>query len=500
MAKDKINNISQSVEFFKKLSTSQKMISAGVVLVTVVAIILLVSFVNRPDYGTLFSNLAPQDASKIVEKLKEKSIPYQLEGNGSSILVPKESLYDLRLSLAGEGLPQSSTVGYEIFDKTNLGISDFVQKINYRRALEGELARTILQIGEVEGARVHIVIPEKKLFKEDEKPPTASVILKLRTGRTPSRETIQGIVHLISSSIEGLETDNVTVVDSRGMLLSNNNKQNTLAALTATQYELQRQVESSLTNKAQSMLDGVLGYNNAIVQVTAELDFRQVERTSEKYDPENTAIRSEQISEDKTTSKDSSPSSSRNNTVTNYEVNKEVARITENQGSIKRISVAVTVNGKQKEVIRGGETVYENEPQTEEVLNKISEVVKRAVGYTVQRGDEISVVNLPFAVEKIKDDFEYQVSPVTKYNDWIKLVIIAVAMAAAVVILLSLLKRFKNTDTSTGTVNALTASPLQARYDAVLSQGNRREVVAELLNNNPEEASRLLKAWLADGE
>lgn len=500
MAKENIRNFAQSVEFYTKLSTPQKLISAGVVLATVIAIIFLVSFVNRPDYGTLFSNLAPQDASKIVEKLKEKSIPYKLEGNGSTILVPKESLYDLRLSLAGEGLPQSSTVGYEIFDKTNLGISDFVQKVNYRRALEGELARTILQIGEVEGARVHIVLPEKKLFKEDEKPPTASVILKLRTGKIPSRETIQGITHLLSSSIEGLETENVTVVDSRGMLLSNNNKQNSFAALTATQYELQRQVETSLTSKAQKMLDGVLGYNNAIVQVTSELDFRQVERTSETYDPENTAIRSEQTSEDKTTANGSTPSSSRSNTVTNYEVNKEVARIIENQGSVKRLSVAVTVNGKQKVVNKGNETIYENEPQPEEVLNKITEVVKRAVGYNIQRGDEISVVNLPFAVETIKHDFEYQDSPVTKYDDWIKLIIIAVAMAAAVIILLSLLKRFKNSESISPTEAVLAPSSLQAKYDAVLGQGNRREVLAELLNKNPEESSRLLKAWLADEE
>lgn len=486
MAKEKNINLTQSVEFFKNLSTSQKLITAGVLAVTVIAIIALVMFVNRPDYGTLFSNLAPQDAAKIVEKLKEKSINYKLEGNGSTILVPKENLYELRLSLASEGLPQSSTVGYEIFDKTNLGISDFVQKVNYRRALEGELARTILQIGEVEGARVHIVLPERKLFKEDEKPPTASVILKLRTGKAPSRETIQGIVHLISSSIEGLDTEDVTVVDSRGMLLSNNNKQNNFAALTATQYELQRQVETSLTSKAQSMLDGVLGHNNAIVQVNADLDFRQVERTMEKYDPENTVVRSEQLSEDKTTSKDSSPSSSRSNTVTNYEINKEIERIIENQGSIKRISIAVTVN--------------ENEPRTESELAKISDVVKRAVGYNIQRGDEISVVNLPFAVENIKDDFQYNLDPVTKYNNWIKLAIIAIAMGAAVVILLSLLKRFKNTDTSMEAFAPLGPSSLKGNYDAILNQGNRREVVAELVNNNPEEASRLLKAWLADGE
>ncbi|HCV42271.1 MAG TPA: flagellar M-ring protein FliF, partial [Bacteroidetes bacterium] len=206
--------------FMQRLSIGQKIMLVGVTLASIAAIVALITVVNRPSYGMLFSNLRPEDASKIVEKLKERSVPYTLDDGGKTILVPKQQVYDLRLSLAGEGLPQSSVIGYEIFDRTNLGVSDFVQKVNYRRALEGELARTILELEEVEGARVHIVVPEKALFKDDEKAATASVVLKLRSGKPLKRETVQGIAHLVASSVEGLETNNVTIVDSRGSLLS----------------------------------------------------------------------------------------------------------------------------------------------------------------------------------------------------------------------------------------------------------------------------------------
>jgi flagellar M-ring protein FliF len=262
-----------------RLSAGQKALLAGVALASVVAIALLVSVVNRPSLGILFSNLAPEDAGTIVEKLRERKIDYELQDGGRSILVPQNSIYDLRLSLAGEGLPHSSVVGYEIFDRTNLGVSDFVQKVNYRRALEGELARTILQLNEVEGARVHLVMPARALFKEDEHPATASVVLKLRSGHRLSEGSVQGIANLVSASVEGMESRNVTIVDSRGALLSSRQDEGTMASLSTSQLEMQQKVEQHLARKAQTLLEGAVGAGNAIVQVAAELDFRQVERT-----------------------------------------------------------------------------------------------------------------------------------------------------------------------------------------------------------------------------
>jgi flagellar M-ring protein FliF len=205
----------QFSRLFGNLTGTQKALIAVVAVAMTIGMVALVTVVNRPTFGVLYSNLAEQDASKIVDKLKEKSIPYTLEDGGKSILVPRQQLYELRLSLASEGLPHSSTIGYEIFDRTNLGVSDFVQKINYQRALEGEISRTILQLDEVEGVRVHIVTPEKALFRDDQKPPTASVVLKLRSGKPLARGTSQAIGHLIASSVEGMDASSVTIVDSR---------------------------------------------------------------------------------------------------------------------------------------------------------------------------------------------------------------------------------------------------------------------------------------------
>ena len=220
--------------------------------------------------------------------------------------MPKQKVYELRLALAGEGLPQTSLIGYEIFDRTNLGISDFVQKVNYRRALEGELARTILTLEEVEAARVHLVVPEKSLFKEDEKPATASVVLKLKSGK-PLKEA-ESAGHRASDLEQRGRPGERECHDrrfQRAAPVGQAPGELTWRRLTSTQYEVQQTVERYLGQKAQQLLESVVGPGNSLVQVNAELDFRQVERTLEQYDPERTAIRSEQTSEEKTTTGDS---------------------------------------------------------------------------------------------------------------------------------------------------------------------------------------------------
>ncbi len=512
----------QFIDFLRRLSPGQKFALGGVTLGAATALVALVIVVNKPSYGTLFNNLAPQDASKIVEKLQEKKVPYQLEDNGKTVLIPKDNIYDIRLVLAGEGLPQSSLVGYEIFDRTNLGVSDFVQKVNYRRALEGEIARTILQLEEVEGARVHIVVPERVLFKEDEKPTTASVVLKLRTGKGLRHENVQGIIHLIASSVEGLEPSNVTVVDSRGKMLSDEQKENTLAAKTATQYDLQQKVENYLALKAQNMLDGVVGSGNARVQVTAELDFRQVERTLEQYDPERTVVRSEQITEEKNVLKDSVQPSTRSNTVTNYEVNKTLERVIENVGGIKRLSVAAIVNGSTIQRQQDGQTVTEYQARKPEEMSQLTEIVKRAVGYDEKRSDEVSVMNLPFGTEQT-DGFVFKDAPGSEwkqvlYDDTYSKLLIVLAMAGAAVMLWQLLRRVRllsaPPEEYLGTRVNMTADDTKAALakreqhflppaESLISteaklRADRRDRIAEYISNKPKEAGRLLKVWLAE--
>ncbi|MBX2989631.1 MAG: flagellar M-ring protein FliF [Bacteroidetes bacterium] len=526
---------SQLIDLTRRLSIAQKFALGAVTFGVIVGLIILVTFVNRPTYGTLFSNLAPQDASKIVEKLQEKKVEYKLEDNGKTIVIPKDNIYDVRLALAGEGLPQSSIVGYEIFDRTNLGVSDFVQKVNYRRALEGEIARTILQIEEVEGARVHIVVPEKALFKDDEKPTTASIVLKLKSGKPLRRENIQGIVHLVSSSIEGLDPSNVTIVDSRGTMLSDVEKGNSLAARTSTQYELQQRVENYLSQKAQTLLEGVVGPGNARVQVSAELDYRQVERTLEQYDPDKTVVRSEQVTEEKSVVNDSSSPSTRNNSVTNYEVNKSIEHIIENVGGIKRLTIAGIVNDVPRQVEKEGRTVTEFQSRKPEEMNQLSEIVKRAVGFDEKRNDEVALVNLPFGGNVESEGFLYKDAPA---NNWTEILqddsygklLTLLAMLGAVGMMWVLLSKFRGgsdpelgeilgtrVDVLSGDAGRLgAASPqrgalggknqrrqLAAAGNTLLSdeaqiREERQQRIAEYIANRPKEAGRLLKVWLVD--
>ena len=501
--------------FMRRLSLAQKLALAGVTVAVVAGIIGLVTVVNRPSFATLFSNLNEQDASKIVAKLKERQIEYQLEEGGKTVLVPRDQVYDLRLSLAGEGLPQSSVIGYEIFDRTNLGVSDFVQKVNYRRALEGEIARTILQLQEVEGARVHLAVPERALFKEDEKPVTASVVLKLRSGKPLGREAVRGITHLVSSSVEGLDPGHVTVVDAHGALLSDADRPASLSALTSTQLELQNNVEQHLAQKARSLLESVVGAGNCIVQVHADLDFRQVDRTLEQYDPERTTVRSEEMNEETVAGADSGSGSSRTNSITNYEVNKTVEHIVESVGSVRRLSVAALVNGVPRTVERDGQTVTEVTPRPQEEMDKLTELVRKAVGFNSERKDEISVTNLTFGVDVQGPggEFIYRDSPVDEWAPWVERLLLVLAMAGGIALIRSLLNRLK-LDARLATPVMVLDEQAAARYGlrtgpagladagAVAPSGllraQQRDAIGEYLRLNPEDGSKALKSWLKD--
>jgi flagellar M-ring protein FliF len=404
------NRLKQQVqEFFKRLTVQQRTV-IGITAVAVVAVIVGLVFFGSASYTVLYSNLSQQDANQIVKKLQEKSVPYKLENEGSTILVPADEVYELRLSLAGDGLPGSSIVGYEIFDKTNLGISDQTQKINRVRALEGELTKTILQIENVEAARVHIVLPEKRFFREDQKPATASVWLKTKGGSVLSSETSQGIAHLVASSVEGLDPSNVRIFDKRGILRSSARASNSAAGAISSNMDIQHQVESALSQKVQGMLDVVLGPGNSYVEISAEIDFRQVSKVEEKFDPENQVVRSEQITEQQGRTNDTSRINAKNitstnsNSIINYEIGKSIENSTSGGGDVKRISVGVVVNGRYSDsvIAKAGmfgsefDTVVIYHSMTEKEKSDITELVKNQVGFSSDRNDQIYVVNMRF--------------------------------------------------------------------------------------------------------
>jgi flagellar M-ring protein FliF len=409
------------IEPFMVLSPGKRMLIAGVAFLSVVAFAVLILVANRTDYRPLFTNLNAEDAGEIVKKLKDAKTPYQITADGKGILVPADKVYELRLTMASEGLPQGGGVGFEIFDRKNFGMTEFVQKLNYQRALQGELSRTISQISGVEQARIHLVIPEKSLFKENEKPATASVVLKMKSNRSLKDSEVQGVVHLVASSIEGMDPDHVTILDSRGKILSKGNGTSDPAAkMTSTMQETQRGYEKNVEERIQSLLDRIVGSGKSVARVTAAFDFKQVERVEEKFDPETTAVRSEQRTEEKGASTttnsgvpgvqtnlgkaapgagSSSGGGSKNDETLNYEVSRSTAKIIEPVGALSKISVAVLVDGKYEEpaVVKEGQTAKPKYiPRSPDELQKIEALVKSAVGFNAERGDQLTVQNIPF--------------------------------------------------------------------------------------------------------
>lgn len=441
--------IEQAKTFFGRLSAIQKIIIGIVVGAVILGLILLISSRKSTEFGVLYNNLEPQDAAQIIESLKSKQMEYELADNGTTVLVDKTKLYDTRITLAGEGLPAESSVGYELFDKTNLGMSEFVQKLNYRRAMEGELARTISSLDEVKKVRVHIVVPEKTLFKKDEKQPTASITLHLKTGRSLSKISIEGIQNLVASSVEGLSIDRVTIVDGRGKVLSEPPLDNsTVVGLTSTQHDIQRRVEQHYAEKVQSLLDGVLGTDNAKVRVNAEVDFTQVEKTITDFDPERQVIRSEQNIQEVSESQDSlsypavNQAKNSSNVIQNYEITKSVAHIIEGTGNVKRLTVSALINGTTKinsneEGVRSLQYI----PRSKEEIEQLTLAVKNSVGYDPSRNDQISVLNVPFDNSLLEQEIQEQ-QPVVWYkdNDNIKLIGLVIAMIITILLMFTLLQ------------------------------------------------------------
>jgi len=409
----------QASNFISKLSLLQKIVLFGVTFAVLFGLIyIVVKTSNKVEYAVLFSQLEPNEAGKIVEKLKEKKINYKLEENGTTILVDKNKVYDTRVSIAAEGLPESGVVGYEIFDKTNLGMSEFVQKLNFRRALEGELSKTISSLNGVKKARVHIVIPEKALFEKEQKQPTASVTLQLAGENALSKLNIRGIQNLVAASVEGLTPNNVTVVDHRGKIISESELDpNSLLGKTQTQHEQQIRVEQYLTNKVQSLLDGVLGPGNSEVRVSADLDFTQIEKTITDFNPDKQVARREQSTSNNAKTVDSLqyPAPNRtveqSNTIAEYEIPQTIEKIVNGVGTIKRITVGALINGTYKVVEKDGKRQVEYIPRTEEEIKKLEEIVKNAVGFDPNRNDQISIVNVPFDTQVPEPEVLQPTSP-----------------------------------------------------------------------------------------
>lgn len=336
------------------------------------------------DQAPLYAKLSPVDAAQVVEKLRNDSIPYHLTNGGRTVNVPSKMVDELRLKLSQEGLPKGEGEGLEILDKSPLGMSDFSQKVGYQRAIQGELARTIGALDNVQSARVHLVFPEESPFLDSQDGARASVMLNLRAGATIDQRQLSGIVHLVSGAVKELKPENVSVLDSQGRLLAGGRSQDGVYSHGNELLDLQRDAERYLEEKATSLLDGFLGPGKAIVRTRVEMSDRVIHEKTETYDP-NGPVRSEQQNGAK-----AGPSF-----VKNYEVGHSVKEIVASPGAINRLYVSVAVDGTFKEDPNTpGVRTYV--ARTEEEMNSISTLVKETVGFSEDREDKFEIKNVAF--------------------------------------------------------------------------------------------------------
>lgn len=532
------NSYSALVSIFNKLSLQQRLMLGGISVISIVLFIFILFAFNEPSYTALYNNLPADEASEVVKYLNSQKISYKLENGGNTISVSKKDVYEVRLALAGKGIPTSGMIGYEIFDKNTIGMSDFMQKINYKRALEGEIARTIIQQDGIENARVHIVTPERAVFKDEQKEPTASIVLKLRTGYNLSENSVMAITNLVASSVEGMDAAKVTIIDNRGRLLSKKPEEPGLAMSSGKQYEIKSNVEKYLSEKAQKILDKILGIDNSDVKVNVDLDFKQVEKTLETIDPESQIAISEQSSKNTSSGRSISDSNAvfSETTTTNYELSKTIEHMIEGSGSIKRITVAAVINGVKKEIKNGDNVEIVYEPRSEEQMQQLESLLKQAVGLDETRNDQISIVSIPFE-NNIEDQNEiYGGSPLDNMNNYFNYLIVIIGIVGALFVLKMLMKKLKDekiligTVGSTGSVytdkaleaiaNAPTWDPSSGIKkskkgkkswletgdiedeisDEAVMKKMKQEKIINYVSKNPSEAAKLINSWLKEDE
>ncbi len=392
--------------------------------------IYFVTRISAPDFSLLYAELDAKDASHIISKLEPLSIPYKIQGDGTRIYVPHDKVGYVRLMMAKDGIPSGGSLGYEIFDRTEgFGTSSFIQNINHVRALEGELARTIASITQIEKAKVHLVLPKRQIFSRERQQPSASILLKMRGNMRLDQEQVKAIQYLVTAAVPDLMIHHVSIVDDQGTLLAKRSDQeNGYPTLTHVD-EIRSAFESRLAAQIESLLEKSVGRDKVQAKVAVDMDFDRQTINSELYDPEQRAIRSQTTLEEGSNSKqkrarisvsakenienqdEDRPQSHQSNEatkmeeVTNYEVSRTVKSHVKEVGEVRRLSVALLVDGKY-EKNEEGELTYH--PRSKEELEQIERLVKLAVGYNAERGDNVEVVNMPFERIDLPSDWKEQ--------------------------------------------------------------------------------------------
>ena len=449
------------------------MLVAGMAAVIAVMVVFWL-WSQQPDYRVLYSNFSDKDGGAIVAALEKMNVPYKFSEGGSAILVPAGQVHQARLKLAADGLPKGGNAGFELLENQKFGVSQFVEQVNFQRALEGELERSVQSISAVEGAKIHLAIPKATVFVRDQLKPTASVLLNVRAGRNLDPQQVAAVVHLVASSVPNLPIENVTVVDQHGTLLSDTSKKAGANGLDAIQIKYIDEMQQSIVKRVESIIAPIVGAKNVRAESNVEIDFSSTEQAAETYKPnqraEDAAIRSMQNSESQTgnggaatgvpgalsnqppanatapivadgatagaaAGAEAAAINSQKNTTTNFEVDKTVRYTQQAMGGVKRINVAVVVNNMQV-IDAKGKVTYR--PLSAAEKQQINDLAMQAMGFNKERGDSLTIVNSPFA--------ENPVEPVAELPLWKNPTVIeygkdALRFLVGIIVLMMLYKR-----------------------------------------------------------
>jgi flagellar M-ring protein FliF len=499
-----MNFFQKTRAIWQNISLVQRALLIAIVLTFIIAGALLTRWASMPEMGVLYSNLNPEEAAKITEKISENNIDYELHNGGTTIYVPKRTIYQLRLDMAKEGLPVGAQGGYKIFDNEKIGVSPFVQNVNLKRALQEELAKSIQMIDGVDYARIHIVSTEKSIFASQAEDTTASVVLRLRGGHRLTNLNIAAITHLIAGAVEGLKSENVTVIDSQGRLLSRESDE-TVANGAGTIQDYKERVELNLAEKVEDMLTAVLGPGRATVKVSAIIDMTNINLLTESYDPSKKVATKEEIKSNSETEAGSVPAEGEpvipggikkdETIVTEYAVGKTVEQKVDLPGEIKSLTVAAFVDLSPADA-NGAED--ESEAAKIMELSDVEEIIRNAIG--LKETDSLKVVHAKFhrPAEQLVDE---ELSKWPRYMAIARQVSLGI-MAICALLVLRMFSGAKKKAASTATAGELPGAeeatgllPAEAGGSGPLVL---RSQIAHTLQNNPEEAKQLFSSWLRE--
>jgi len=528
----------------------------GSVLVGLLIFFIFVSIrISTPELKLLYDNLSTGDSAAMATTLQESQIRFDVAPDGSRIMVPENQVAQARMLLAAEGLPNGGSMGYEIFDKqSGFGTTNFVQNVNQVRALEGELSRTISSLDSIRSARIHLVLPQRELFSRESRPASSSVFLGLRPGARLEQEQIMAIQSMVSSAVPDMKPQSVSIIDSNGNLLARGGDDDDVL-MTVKAEEMRRSYERRLTKSIEDMVGRIVGYGRVRANITADLNFDRISTNEELYDPSTQVIRSSQISEESNTERapaggdvsvqnnlpgiagdllvDSKPAleSNRIEETTNYEISKTVRNLVREVGEVRKLSVAVLVDGTYETVpvedSKDTQKLYK--PRTQEELDQIAALVRSAIGYDEKRGDSLEVVNMQFAdidaedVALLRDTLlGFEKSDLL---DAIEIITVAIMIILVVLLVLQpMVGRLLSSDSdldekletdllAAGQINPALAGPKESEFmpseeeaeeesliDMTRVEGKVKassiKKVEDIVDNYPTEAVSVIRGWM----